>query len=103
MKNTKVIIGGYEYSVQYIPHSEMPGYDGLTYSNERTIKIRNDLDDTATLLIVTHEVVHALLATQGRVFQKKFDVEEVCELIANRLFEINEIIAKIKSAWEEHE
>ena len=92
MKNVKVNIGGYTFDVEFTKPSEMPGFDGKVMPNEMKILVRNDLSETATKLIVAHEVVHAILDTQGRVYQRKFELEDVCEFVAYRLDEINVIV-----------
>ena len=86
-------IGSYSWCVEFIDKDkeEIKGCDGRTLYNEFKIIIRNDLNYLATQLVLRHEVVHALLSTQGRVFQKKYDVEEMCELVAYRLSELEEI------------
>lgn len=40
--------------------------------------------------------LNALLGTQGRAMQRKFDVEELCEFIAWKLPEINNIMSSLK-------
>ena len=88
----EVRIGLYPFTIKFVEPQEIEGCDGRTLHNDRIIKIRNDLDKVATELTLRHEIVHALLGTQGRVYQKKFDLEEVCEFIAYRLPEINSIM-----------
>lgn len=100
MKDFEIRIGLYPFKVMFVPYSEMDGNDGSTFHNDRVIKIRNDLDYVATKLIATHEVVHAILGTQGRVYQKKFELEEMCEFIAYKLPEINEVVERIMKEYE---
>ena len=94
-KQTVVCIGMYPFKVQFVDYEELNGCDGKTFINGRTIKIRNDLDGIDTELVLRHEVVHAILDTQGRCYQKKFDLEEVCEFIAYKLPEINNVVDTI--------
>ncbi len=94
----KVRIGLYPFTIKFVDFKgiELNGNsDGRTMLNGRTILIRNDLDDIDTELVLRHEVVHAILGTQGRCYQKKFDLEEVCEFIAYKLPEINDIVERI--------
>ena len=98
-----VRIGLYPFQIKFVPASEIPNCDGSTFHNDRVIKIRNDLDDIATEIVLRHEITHAILGTQGRVFQKKFDVEDVCEFIAYRLPEINSIVDYILNSENENE
>jgi len=88
-------IGLYTWDIQFVDKEVIKGNDGQTRCNDFQILIRNDLSMITTELILRHEVVHALLDTQGRVYQKKFDLEEVCEFIAWRLPEINQVVETI--------
>lgn len=96
MKKFKLRIGLYPFIVELVPRSTINGCDGRTYHNDRKILIADDLDDVATTLVARHEVVHALLGTQGRAYQTKFNVEEICEFIAYKLPEINDIMENIE-------
>lgn len=97
--NFELRIGNYTWSVEFIDkdNEEIKGCDGRTLYNDFRIIIRNDLNYIATKLVIRHEVVHALLSTQGRVFQKKYDIEEVCEFIAYRLNELEQINEQIEN------
>lgn len=86
-----VDINSYLFRVCFVEPKEIEGSDGILYHNERFIKIRNDLDLVGTKLILKHEIVHAVLLTQGRVYQKKFDLEEMCEFIAYKGTEIERL------------
>lgn len=88
-------IGGFPFTIRFVDKSEIEGSDGLCCHNERVIKIRNDLDNIATRTIIMHEITHALLGTQGRVYQQKFSVEELCEFIAYRFPELTHIYETI--------
>ena len=94
-KEIDIEIGLYPFKLKFFKLTDEK-YDGLTKYNDRTIDIRDDLDDIATMLIIRHEIVHAILCTQGRYLQRKFDVEEMCEFIAYKLPEINEICEYIE-------
>ena len=94
-------LGLYPFTLEFKTREENKGYDGRTWHNERKITVADDLDEISTTITIRHEIVHALLATQGRVFQKKFDIEEMCEFIAYKLPEINEVMGYIEnSLWE---
>lgn len=95
----EISIGSYPFQIKLVPPEEIENCDGRTYHNERVIKIRNDLDEITTELVLRHEVVHALLGTQGRVYQRKFDLEEVCEFIAYKLPEIKEVCDRFMYAF----
>ena len=98
-KAIKVRIGLYPFTLKFFKQTN-EDYDGITWYRKREIEIRDDLDDEATILLIRHEVTHALLSTQGRTYQKKFDVEELCEFIAYKLPEINQICEFIENSLE---
>lgn len=89
-------IGLYEWKVLIVDRKEIDDCDGKTLPNELTIKIADDLKGIVKELVFTHEVVHALLDTQGRCYQKKFDLEDMCEFIAWKLPEINQIVEQFE-------
>ena len=93
-------IGLYTWEILFVPKENIIGDDGQTKTNDFIILIRDDLPLETTRIAITHEVVHALLSTQGRVYQRKFDVEEVCEFIAWKLPEINDIVDSIMAEVE---
>ena len=89
-------IGLYEWKILIVDRKEIDGNDGRTLPNELTIKIADDLNGTTRGITFIHEVVHALLDTQGRCYQKKFDLEEMCEFIAWKLPEIEQILEQFE-------
>lgn len=87
----KVKIGGHLWSVRFMePHLMRPDENGTCWTNKCCIDIDCTMDEKETKLILTHEIVHALLGTQGRAFQKEYDEESICEIIT---WNIDEIIA----------
>lgn len=92
----KTRIGLYEWEVRLATREETHGNDGQTRCNEFVILIADDLNPTTREIILRHEVVHAILDTQGRVFQNKFNLEEVCEFIAWKLPEINDVMSRFE-------
>ena len=89
-------IGLYNWEILLVDKNTLEGNDGICKPNEFQILVRDDLNETATQLIIMHEVVHALLDTQGRCYQKDFNLEEVCEFVAWKLPELMEINERIK-------
>lgn len=89
-------IGLYEWKVLIVDRKEIDGCDGRTLPNSLEIKIADDLKGTVREITFIHEVVHALLNTQGRTYQKKFDLEELCEFIAWKLPEINQLVEQFE-------
>ena len=92
-------IGLYDWKVLIVDRKEIDGNDGRTLPNELTIKIAEDLKGTTREITFIHELVHALLDAHGRCYQKKFDLEEMCEFIAWNYEEIercvNEFVEEI--------
>ena len=92
-------IGLYEWKVLIVDRKEIDGNDGRTIPNSLEIKIASDLKGITREITFIHELVHALLGTQGRCYQKKFDLEDMCEFIAWNYEEIercvNEFVKEI--------
>ena len=101
----KVKIGKHIWSVRRLPPEDMDWQKfkmyGYTWDQHRAIDILDTLSEEDLPLVIKHEVVHALLDTQGRRYQKKFDVEEVCEFIAWNIDEINKISNEIINKFKE--
>ncbi len=90
-------INGYKWKVFFEKREKtLNGNDGMCIPNNLQIVIDIDLSDQAQILTFSHEIVHAILDTQGRTYQKKFDLEEVCELIAWQNKLIYELIEQFK-------
>lgn len=75
-------IGGHNWELKFVDKKEIEGNDGLCKPNDFIILIRKDLKKETASLVFAHEVVHAILDTQGRCYQKRFNIEEVCEFVA---------------------
>lgn len=101
-KDIEIIINGYPFTIKFFKKNN-EYYDGLTRYNERIIEIRDDVDLMATMLLIRHEITHAILCCQGRCYQKKFDVEEVCEFVSYQLPNINIICDYVKRKIEVEE
>ena len=81
---------------------EDKGVLGCCKWKERAIKIVDDLDEINTEITIRHEVTHAILYTQGRAFQENFTQEDVCEFIAWKLPEINDVVERIMNSRYAH-
>ena len=82
MRKYSTLINGFLWNVEFVDREKIQGNDGQTKPNDLLICIANDLNPNAMRLSFIHELTHALLDTQGRCYQKKFDLEELCEFIA---------------------
>lgn len=97
----KIRINGYPYKVCFVDPCTLPKYClGRTDFNERKIEISTDQDKVETKISVTHELVHAILGAHGRAYQKKFDLEEMCEFVGYNLDQINKLLKEILSEGE---
>jgi len=96
----KVKIGNHFYSVRRIKPQDMNNYYGYTWCVHRAIDLNDELTREELPYVIRHEVCHALLDTQGRRFQKKFDIEELCEFVAWNNEEITRITNEIMKKLE---
>lgn len=96
-------IGNRDWNVLVVNRDEIDGCDGRTIPNDLTIKIANDLRAETTITTFIHEVVHATLDSQGRCYQKKFDLEDMCEFIAWQFFEIERLAKEFVEEVLNHE
>lgn len=96
----KVKINNHTWSVRRLKPESMNDYFGFTWCVHKAIDLNDQLTSEELPNVIRHEVCHALLETQGRRFQKKFDLEELCEFVAWNNEEItritNEIIKKLE-------
>ena len=92
----EVSINNHTWSVRRLKHEDMNwAMYGYTWTQHKAIDILDTLDKKDLSLVIRHEVCHALLDTQGRRYQRKFDVEELCEFIAWNIDEIKKISDEI--------
>ena len=93
MKNViKIKIYGTDFSVRFLPENLMEKYNrGTTWYDKRAIDILETLDEKSTELTIKHELTHAFLLMQGRRYQKKFDLEDVCEFVSYTCEEITKL------------
>lgn len=78
-----VNINDIPWKVRFLPSEQMrDGDNGTCYSLKRTIDIDDSLDYSEACIIITHELMHALMATQGRCFEEEINNESVCEIVA---------------------
>ena len=103
MNDFELNILGYQWRVSFVDRSEINGCEGRTIPSQMEIKIANDMPDAATEVVFIHEVIHALMDSQGRCYERKLDVELVCEFIAWNYNIINSIVDSYRQLkkWEE--
>jgi hypothetical protein len=74
-----VKIFGQRYKIDY-KHHEEDSY-GVTYSDSNRISMRHNLTEDKMIHVLMHEVTHAVIHESMLSLRKRFDVEEVCDLV----------------------
>lgn len=82
-KPTSIKIFGQKYVIKY-DHKETDSY-GLTDSSINTIYLRNNLPEDKMIRVFMHEVTHAVIHETPLSTRKRFDVEEVCDIVGFHL------------------
>ena len=79
----KFTIYGYEWEVAFVDKDDplLNGSDGKTWYNDSKIVVRKDMNPQIVKATIIHELTHAVLEIQGRVYQMKFGREDVCEFM----------------------
>ena len=96
MQIIKFKLGNHNWRVRFLPtHLMRENENGTCWTGKRCIDIDESMDDKETKLVLTHEIVHALMATQGRVYEEGLCNESVCEFIAWNIDEIVSVRNKI--------
>ena len=100
-----VELDGYSWNIIFtdregFENADLPSScDGITKFGEFSIYIDKNINPTAQKEVIIHELTHAILCTQGRWYQKKFDVEELCEFVGFCGEKIINATNKIMSEW----
>ena len=103
-KKIMVRIGLYTFEVRFVSQEEMERTQekstlGVCKFKERLIQVVTDMDEASTQVTIAHEVAHAILYTQGRAYQNKFTLEELCEFVGWKLPEIEDVTHTIMDMW----
>lgn len=78
-KPTSIKIFGQKYKIKFDQES---GEDyGITDQSTNTIHVRPDLPEDKMLRVFMHEVTHAIIFETPMSTRKRFDVEEVCDIV----------------------
>lgn len=70
---------GQKYNAKYDYNDE--DNLGLTVEETSTIHVRGNLPEGKVIRVLMHEVTHAILNETPFSVRKRFDVEEVCDII----------------------
>jgi len=80
MKRPKFInVSGQRYKIKFDLND--PETYGLTTSDTNTIQLRPDIPEDKLLRVLVHEITHAVIFETPFSTRKRFDVEEVCDII----------------------
>lgn len=92
----KVKIGSRVWSIRFLPENLMRENEyGTCWSLKRAIDIDASLDYEEAKIILGHELSHAYLASYGKLHNKTFDEEELCDFITWNIDEIIKVRDKI--------
>ena len=95
----KVQIGNYKWSIRFLPPELMRENEyGTCWSLKRAIDIDASLDHEEAKIILGHELAHAFLTVAGKLHNKEFDEEEVCDFITWNIDQIITIRDKVLEA-----
>ena len=79
-------IFGQRYRIDYT-HTEEESL-GVTESNNNRISIRHKLQEDKLQRVLMHEVTHAVIHESLLANRKRFDVEEVCDLVGYHIVDV---------------
>ena len=98
----KFTLYGFEWEVAFVDKDDpvlCGSSDGKTLYNDAKIVVRNDMNPQIIKSTLIHELTHAVFEIQGRVYQRKFDREDVCEFMGFCGETIIEIANAILKEW----
>jgi hypothetical protein len=81
-----VKIFGQRYKIDYKHHDE-DSY-GVTVSENNRISMRHNLPEDKMIHVLMHEVTHAVIHESMLSLRKRFDVEEVCDLVGYHIVDV---------------
>lgn len=97
----KVKINNHTWSVRRLKAEDMDNNWGGTWCVHRAIDLNETLTKDELPFVIRHEICHALLFSQGRRVQNKFNAEELCDFVAWNNEEITRITNEIMEKLEE--
>jgi len=84
IKPKHIMIAGQKYRIRY--DLEDPDAYGMTDSATNTIMLRPNLPEDKLLRIFMHEITHAVIFETPMSTRKRFDLEEVCDIVGYHIF-----------------
>ena len=76
---TTIRISGIKYKITY-DHAD-PDAFGETDAEKNVISLRNNLPDDKLIRVLVHEITHAVIFETPFSTRKRFDVEEMCDIV----------------------
>ena len=94
----EIFINNIKWEVQFVEAEMLPtDYLGCCCSEILTIRILKTLSRNRRRYTIIHELVHALLHSQGRTYTwEDMNEEAVCELIAWNLDTLSKLVEQIE-------
>lgn len=85
-----VKIFGQRYKVKYdLQDDDIEGVNmGLTDQWSNTIRLQSSLQEDKLARVFMHEVTHAILNETTLALRKRFDVEEVCDIVGFHVIDV---------------
>jgi hypothetical protein len=77
-------ISGQKYRIKY--DLDDPDAYGMTDSATNTIRLRDNLPEDKMIRVFMHEMTHAVIFETPMSTRKRFDVEEVCDIVGYHIF-----------------
>ena len=79
-------IFGQKYKIDY-SHTDEDSW-GATDAGSNRISIRHRLQEDKLIRVLMHEVTHAVIEESALTNRKRFDVEEVCDLVGFHIVDV---------------
>lgn len=76
---TSINISGIKYKIKY--NLEDSDAFGITDSETNTISLRDNIPVDKMIRVMAHEITHAVIFETPFSIRKRFDVEEMCDII----------------------
>ena len=76
---TSIKIFGQKYKIRY-DHVDENSY-GMTTPENNTIALREGMPEDKLVRVLGHEITHAIIFETPMSLRKRFDVEEICDIV----------------------
>lgn len=100
---TSIKIFGQKYKIRY-DYTNEDNY-GLTDADTNTIWLRPGMPEDKLIRVLGHEITHAVVNETPLAYRKRFDIEEICDIVGyhfvDTLKENPDIVAYILREIEE--